>query len=26
LEHHDSSVTHPLQSRIVSSEAGDKHA
>jgi membrane protein len=26
LEHHDSSVTHPLQSRIVSSVAGDKHA
>jgi membrane protein len=26
LEHHDSSVTHPLQSRIVSSDAGDKHA
>lgn len=26
LEHHDSSVTHPLQSRIVSSSAGDKHA
>jgi membrane protein len=26
LEHHDSTLTHPLQSEIVSSSAGDKHA
>jgi hypothetical protein len=26
LAHHDSTLTHPLQSRIVSSDAGDKHA
>ena len=26
LAHHDSTLTHPLQSRTVSSNAGDKHA
>lgn len=26
LAHHDSTLTHPLQSKIVSSSAGDKHA
>jgi len=26
LAHHDSTLTHPLQSTIVSSDAGDKHA
>ena len=26
LAHHDSALTHPLQSKLVSSNAGDKHA